>query len=553
MLPAPLVRLLFLTALVWGMGSLRAGFALDDLEVLQRNPVVEGQVPWVEAFRQDYWAHHPAGSAGHYRPLASLSLRLDHHLWGLTPRGYHITNLLLHLAVVALAGCLLQRLSSERTPAAWLGLAVFALHPGLCDSIVWISGRTSMLSALPALIGGLLLLRPNPAWRIVLISALAVAGSLLGKEDGALFALLLPMIAARAAGRRAGMGAGLGALIAFGTYAYLRHAALGQWVPAATHSPLAEAGLMQRLRMGGSALWRVLETALTPFRSGSPQLRPELLSRTAPWLAWATQFALATACVGGLWILARARRPLLGASLLLSSLGLLVHSQFIPSGELFGPRFLYLPLLFGTVPLHLVLQRLRTLHAGTGWLLGLLALASFPWVWNQSSTYSSRSSYWNAVLEADPTSPQAWNALGNAALEANRSDEARAAWVRATELDPQYSRPWNNLGGLALREDQLDRALEQFERATQTGPRNPAAWANLGQVKLRLSKSGEAVRAYRRACSLSPSVAAFWRGLARAADADGQVDLVSEALRTALELNPQDPLTQAVGRRLGPR
>src|SRR5215475_12724733 len=38
------------------------------------------------------------GSRGgpHYRPLEPISLRLDHLIWGESPWGYHLTNILLH-------------------------------------------------------------------------------------------------------------------------------------------------------------------------------------------------------------------------------------------------------------------------------------------------------------------------------------------------------------------------------------------------------------------------------------------------------------------------
>ena len=141
--------ILLLTLVAWAGSIVRGGFSYDDREVLFGNPVVEGEVPWTRAFTQDYWHH--SGPVGHYRPLATLSLRLDRGLWGELARGYHATNVLLHLAVVAAAGVLAMRAAG---PWPWLGLMVFALHPVLADSVAWLSGRTSMVSALGGLLGG---------------------------------------------------------------------------------------------------------------------------------------------------------------------------------------------------------------------------------------------------------------------------------------------------------------------------------------------------------------------------------------------------------------
>ncbi|HIK59984.1 MAG TPA: tetratricopeptide repeat protein [Planctomycetes bacterium] len=547
---SPLIRLLLLTCLVWSGGLLRGGFALDDLEVLRGNPVVQGDVPWQVAFQQDYWAHQPAGSAGHFRPLATLSLRWDHRLWGLEPWGYHVTNLLLHLCVVALAGSILAGLERGGGAAAWLGLGVFALHPALCDSVVWISGRTSMLSALPGLLGAYWLLRPGSSWRTACLAGLALAGSMLGKEDGVLFALILPLVAARTGGRRGAGAAGLGVLVALACCAWLRYLALGQWMPAATHAPLAGVPLLERLHLGGGVLWRLLTTFLTPFSQAAPQAGVEAIAATPGWLTRVMLVALAGVVIAGLRALLRGRDPALGASLLLSSLALLVHAQLIPSGELFGPRFLYLPLLLGVLPLDRSLRGIHARcapHAPWPW---ILALAAVPLVWFQAETYGSRRLYWEAVLEDQPGSPQAWNALGNAAMEDGQAWKARRAWERATELAPDYSRPWTNLGGQALKEGQLVEALEYLQRATQVGADNPVAWANLGNALLRQGDPAAAIVAYDRATTLAPSVAALWRGMARAQEAGGHREAAQVAIEKALALNPQDVLVRDLAQRL---
>ena len=53
-----------------------------------------------------------------YRPLPYLSYALDRALYGENPVGYHVTNLLLHLAVVVCVFLLLRRLLRARRQAA---------------------------------------------------------------------------------------------------------------------------------------------------------------------------------------------------------------------------------------------------------------------------------------------------------------------------------------------------------------------------------------------------------------------------------------------------
>ena len=207
-----------------------SGFSHDDREVLTDNPVVAGDVPWTRAFAIDYWDHN--APAGHYRPLASLTLRIDRALWGERAAGYHATNVLLHVLVVALAGGILLR-SGLRTPLPWLGLTVFAIHPALADSVAWLSGRTSMVSALGGLaagwvLAGVLARGSARGAALLLVAATCtscgVLAALLGKEDGFVFAPLLFLLGLRHS-RRAALACALGAATGITIYALMRHAA----------------------------------------------------------------------------------------------------------------------------------------------------------------------------------------------------------------------------------------------------------------------------------------------------------------------------------------
>ena len=52
-----------LALLAWLPASRLDGWAYDDREALDNHPVVQGSVPALQAFREDYWTH--LGAAGH--------------------------------------------------------------------------------------------------------------------------------------------------------------------------------------------------------------------------------------------------------------------------------------------------------------------------------------------------------------------------------------------------------------------------------------------------------------------------------------------------------
>ena len=82
---------------------------------------------------------------GHYWPLVYTAFRLQHKLWGATAAGFHVVNVLLHLANTLLLWRLLR---GEAVAGAWLAAAVFALHPVHVESVAWIIELKDVLSGL---------------------------------------------------------------------------------------------------------------------------------------------------------------------------------------------------------------------------------------------------------------------------------------------------------------------------------------------------------------------------------------------------------------------
>lgn len=535
-----------LALLAWLPSARLDGWAYDDREVLEDNPVVQGQLPPLEAFRRDYWDHR--GSAGHYRPLATLSLRADVKLHSMEPRGFHLTNALLHAAVVMLAGIALVLLSggAQPRPFPWIGLGVFAVHPALADSVAWISGRTSMLSALGGLVGAVLLLawttprRDESGMRLVHIAFAAALGTLLAllaKEDGLVFAPLFVLVAWRHS-RSAALASAGGCGVAVLAYGYLRHLVYGSAFPSAPFAPLADAGFFERAKVGGRALLESLRLLVAPVAYPPNYERSDVFREVEPWVALYGWAALVVLGVVGLRRMRKSDGRLAGASALLCVASFLPLVQLVPAGVLFAPRFLYLPLLFGCVALDALV---RLLPSRVAVATGIVAIATFvPLGWQRSSVYRDRTSFYEEQLRHVPDDPTAYNELALAREEAGDVPGAIELWKKALKLDPSYGRPWSNLGRLALDDGNFREAERCFRRAIEFGPGNVVARVNLGALLLRQERFHEAVGVYRVATRLAPGMVATWRGLAKASLSLGTNEEGQAAVRRGLELAPLD-------------
>jgi hypothetical protein len=112
----------------------------DDDEYITKNRHVQSGL----TLEGVIWAFTTTHAAN-WHPLTWLSLMLDCQLYGLDPSGYHLTNLVFHIASSLLLFFVLERM----TGALWrsgLVAALFALHPLHVESVAWVVERKDALS-----------------------------------------------------------------------------------------------------------------------------------------------------------------------------------------------------------------------------------------------------------------------------------------------------------------------------------------------------------------------------------------------------------------------
>jgi protein O-mannosyl-transferase len=129
-----------LTWLVFAQ-TLRHGFVnYDDGAYVYRNPdVARGLTP-----QGIVWAFTHV-IAANWHPLTVISHMLDCALYGASPAGHHLTNVILHTVAVILLFLVLNQATGAFWRSAFVS-GVFAIHPLHVESVAWVAERKDVLS-----------------------------------------------------------------------------------------------------------------------------------------------------------------------------------------------------------------------------------------------------------------------------------------------------------------------------------------------------------------------------------------------------------------------
>ena len=122
--------------------ALHGKLVYDDKATIQFNQIVQGMAPISDVFYYDYWGKDLlASNESHksFRPVTTLSFRLDNFIGGGSTYPFHVTNVIAH----AVTSCLLYacgRVIFQSAGVVLLASLFFATHPVHSESVSNITG-----------------------------------------------------------------------------------------------------------------------------------------------------------------------------------------------------------------------------------------------------------------------------------------------------------------------------------------------------------------------------------------------------------------------------
>lgn len=130
--------------------------------------------------------------------------------------------------------------------------------------------------------------------------------------------------------------------------------------------------------------------------------------------------------------------------------------------------------------------------------------------------------------------------LGNLYFQAERTDEARRAFLEAIRRFPRFRRAHTNLGYLYISKNMTDEALPMLQKAIELGENSSRAYGLLGYCHLLKKNALAAENAYRQAYLLDPASRDWKLGLAQALMAQEKYAESANLIGTLIEENPND-------------
>ena len=481
---------------------------------------------------------------GHYWPLVYTTFWLEHKLWGVTPLGYHVVNVGLHFVNTVLLRRLLARLA---VPGAWVVAAVFAVHPVHVESVAWVIERKDLLSTVFYLAACLTWVRFGAAPRVgsgrYLLTLALFVGGLLCKSIVVTLPAALVLWLWWKQGRVAGadwlrvvpfFAVGLGIVMADVTFSRLKE------------NVVLDYSMGERVLIAGHALWFYAGKLVWPV--GLAVIYPHWEVGVADLGAWGYVLG-AGAVVGGLWGLRHrvGRGPLVGV--VFFGVTLLPVLGFVDYGYMqfsfVADRYQYLAGIgvlgagIGAAAYGLGHLRCGGMVRWVGVSVVLIVLVVLGTLtWQQAGIYRDNVTFYTHILSHNPTARSIQYNLGNALLDAQRTEEALAAFHVAVEQNPDSVDARSNTGRALMDLDRLDEAEERLRHALEMDPRHTVSLQNLALVRIRQQRHDEALDIYRRLIKIDPGSAGGHSGMGIALHYLGRTDEALQSIDLALSLDP---------------
>jgi tetratricopeptide (TPR) repeat protein len=546
---------LFLVAITFAVfgQTLYHEFVYDDNDYVYENPEVARGL----TFKGIVWAFSHVHSSN-WHPLTWISHMLDCQLYGLSPGGHHLTNILLHTAAVILLFLVLRRMTGALWRSAFVA-AVFAIHPLRVESVAWVAERKDVLSGvffmltIGAYVG--YVSHPRSLVRYGLVMLLFALGLMCKPMLVTLpFVLLLldywPLVRVAGGGWRVTrFGVQVPQLSTLNHLLYEKLPLFGLAVASGMVTIFAQTKAIQSfeqislpLRVGNALISYVAYLGQMFWPSGLAVLYP-FAAMDVGVSGVVLSLVLLAGISAGAFVLRHRRYFLTGwlwyLIMLAPVIGILqVGSQARADRYTYLPQIgLYVLLTWAVADLCAGWRHRRVVLGGCATIL-LVALIFCARV--QTAYWRNSESLWTHTLACTSDNAIAHNNLGVTLLQKGKVDEAIVHYQKALQINPDHVEAHIDFGNALIKKGSVDEAMVHYQKALQINPDSAKAHDNLGNALFKKGNVDEAIIHYQKALQIKPGSAETHYNLGNALLQKGNVDEAIVHYQMALQIKPDN-------------
>ncbi|MCL0039418.1 tetratricopeptide repeat protein [Nitrospinaceae bacterium] len=518
--------------------NVQAGFTRESVE-------------W--AFTKSYYSD--------WQPITWLSYILDYQLYGLNPKGYHLTSLFFHIANSLILFMVLLRMTGALWQCSFVA-ALFAFHPLNVESVAWAAERKNVLSTL--------------FWLLTMWAYIRYAEKPNIKRYGSMILFFILGLMSKP------MLITLPFVLLLMDYWPLRRFKLGQ--------EKGNGDIPEKYTDKGSDILRLVREKIPLFllAAGSGivafmvnkvvltmkdfSLSERLTNAMVSYLeylektAWPKGLAIFYPHPGNslvVWKGVLCGAALLGITVIAIRfikkapyfvvgwfwyLGTLVPVIGIvqAGGQAMADRYAYVPLIGIFIIVAWGLPELMAKWRHRNKVLIVLAGIWIPTLmvmtWTQVGHWENSITIFKHTIRVTnktyPTFALAHYNLGNALVAEGKNEEAISHYKMAIKINPSHANAHYNLGIALFAKEKNEEAISHYKVAIKLKPDYAEAYSNLGMALVAEGKIEEAISHYKMAIKLKPDSAEPYNNLGNALVTEGKNEEAVSQYKMAIKIKP---------------
>ena len=514
------------------------------------------------------WAF-TSSHAGNWHPLTWISHMIDCQLYGLNPRGHHLTSLLFHVANTLLLLLILVRMTGTLWQSSFVA-ALFAIHPLHVESVAWVAERKDVLSTFFMMLtiwAYILYVKKGEIKRYLLVVLFFVLG-LMSKPMLVTLPFILLMLDFWPLGRLCHIRD-------------TRNVVTGQH----TDERLDIFRLVwEKVPFFALAVVSSVVTFIVQERGGAVVLlktysiQTRIINAFVAYIEyivnmiWPVKLALLYPHPGNslpLW-----KGVVAGLALVLITVLVIRKARKIPyitvgwfwyvvtlipvigivqvGSQAKADRYTYITLIGWFVIIawgaNDLLSKWPHRKIWLGTLAGILLPVLMVLTWKQVQYWENNTTLFKHTLKHTSNNLIIHNNMGVTLDKQGRTEEAVEHYLQALRVMPDYVKAHYNLGNALYKQGRTEEAVEHYLQALRLKPDYAEANNSLGVALDRQDRTEEAIERYLQALRLKPDYAEAHNNLGVALDKQGRIEEAIEHFLQALRLKPDISLPIALFR-----